>query len=155
MQEVVQVAALVCQLMGKPPKCQTPAGSAKSVATLIVREARRYDIDPRVLATVIRHESGYKPEAIGRRGELGLCQLYRGTVATAGYDHLSDDQLMVPWLNIRLGARRLARAAKQCGGGGPENYLGPYNGRGCGRNLYSRKILTRLHDAETPCKVSS
>jgi hypothetical protein len=68
---------------------RTPAGTDSSVQYLnitpiIVREARRNDISPRLLKGVIQAESNYNPSAVSRVGAMGLCQLMPGTARMLG-----------------------------------------------------------------------
>lgn len=44
--------------------------------TLIQEVAAEYDVDPRILATVVTKESTCNPKAVGGAGELGLTQVH-------------------------------------------------------------------------------
>lgn len=132
---------------------QTPkAREAARVAPIIYEEATRYDIKPETLAAVVAHESRFRKDARGGLGEIGLGQLKRGTLATAGYEHLSDEELARPRLNLRLAARHLAHAKKLCGGK-PVRWLSRYNGRKCGPSSYSRKVVKIIEELRTTVKV--
>ena len=134
------VAALIVQLGGQP-------SAAAQLAPLVVKAAVRYRIEPKILVAVVRNESSFRPTARGALGELGLCQLKRETMATRGFDHLSDEALMDPALNLRLGARHLARARRICGGHAAPAaaWLSVYNGRKkCRPSAYSTRVLSRL-----------
>jgi soluble lytic murein transglycosylase-like protein len=133
------ISMFLVQLCGWP---------AADYASDVARAAKRYDLDPFVLVSMIRQESHCKPTATGRLGEIGLMQIKRNTLATAGHDRLSDEALREPRLNIMLGARHLHRCLKRCGGA-LAGALGLYSGRKlkdgvCQESNYSRDILARL-----------
>ncbi len=48
----------------------------RAFAALFVSSARRYDLDPFLLAALAVRESGLDPAALGRRNEAGLVQLH-------------------------------------------------------------------------------
>src|SRR5512143_2613414 len=89
--------------------------------------AAKYNLDPLVLASMQRQESHCNPKATGALGELGQYQIKRGTRATMGYEHLSDEQLRRPAINTRLGARHLRFCLDFCDGDLP-GALGLYKG---------------------------
>ena len=74
----------------------------------ILASGREFDIDPFLIAAVIRVESNYRPEVVSPKGAVGLMQLLPDTakqVATllrmTGY---SFEALSDPKVNIRLGS---------------------------------------------------
>jgi soluble lytic murein transglycosylase len=74
-------------------------------------EAREFDVDPALLAAIVRQESTFDSEALSRAGARGLTQLMPGTAAQAarGLDvSLAPEWLTVPDLNLHLGASHLA-----------------------------------------------
>jgi soluble lytic murein transglycosylase len=77
-------------------------------------------IDPRLLAAVIRTESGFRVDASSRAQALGLMQIEPATGAwIAG--HIGDStfsalDLMNPVLNVRMGAWYLSELRRQLGG---------------------------------------
>ena len=102
---------------------------------------------------MMRQESHCDPTATGRLGELGLMQIKRNTLATAGYDKLSDEELRAPALNVRLGARHLRRCLNKCGGA-MAGALGMYSGLAkskrtgqCRESKYSWAILARIAES--------
>lgn len=105
MSPVAIVSAFLIQICGS---------HAAVYAKHVVDTAARYSLSPFVLASQMRQESNCNPHATGRKGELGLMQLKRFTLATRGYDHLTDQQLRSPAVNIRLGARHLRRCLNKC-----------------------------------------
>jgi len=57
---------------------------ALRIGEAIVRYARGFDVDPRLVAAVIAVESGFNPMAVSRAGAMGLGQLMPGTARAAG-----------------------------------------------------------------------
>lgn len=70
--------------------------------------AARYGFDPLLLAAVIRTESGFRPDAVSRRGALGLMQLLPETAREISAAPFDADGLYDPAVNVDLGARYLA-----------------------------------------------
>ena len=73
-------------------------------ADLIEDAARTADIDPRLLAALVRAESNFDPAAVSRVGARGLCQL----MPSAASDHDVVD-VFDPAENLRGGATHLRR----------------------------------------------
>ncbi len=121
------------------------------LAPIISREARRFDVPAEVVVCVMRAESSFQIRARGKKGELGLMQLKRGTKAVEGYEHLTDDELMAPALNIRLGVKHMARKRRVCGGE-PVRWLSAYANWPCGTSPYSRRVLSRIIPATIATK---
>jgi hypothetical protein len=78
-----------------------------SLATLIVSESKRAEIDPLFVTAVVRTESHFKNKAVSRRGAKGLMQLMPETgryIAKLSRIELKNiDALHNPETNIRLG----------------------------------------------------
>jgi|GEM_PF-4135774 len=128
---------------------------ARLLAATIAVEAARYDLDPLLLVAVAAHESMFRRDAVGALGELGIFQIKRNTLATRGFDHLSDAGLMQPRINVHLGARHLAHVRRLCGNAPPIAWLSVYAGfRRCRPSPYSRAIL-RLLSESTPPEVAN
>ena len=140
METLAAISMFLLQLCGQ---------SATHYAKDVLAAAKKYDLSAFVLVSMMRQESHCNPAATGRLGELGLMQIKRRTLATAGFDHLSDEKLRDPALNIRLGARHLRRCLNRCGDDFLGGALGLYSGlaprRGiCRESSYSHEILARL-----------
>lgn len=78
---------------------------------LAVRYGREYGIDVDLVLAVILVESGGDPNAISAKGAIGLMQLMPDTArwlaGRVGIE-FSDDDLLVPDVNVRLGTAYLA-----------------------------------------------
>lgn len=143
------IAALILRLQGLPVAAGPAEVRARLLAATIVEEAARFDLPPELLAAVAAHESMFRRDAVGKLGELGFFQLKRRTIATLGYEHLSDAGLMQPRINVHLGARHLARVRAICGNAPPIAWLSVYSGRRkCRPSPYSRAVLRLLADAQ-------
>ena len=119
----------------------------------VASAARRYDLDPRLVAATMWRESRCDPDATSAKGAVGLMQLKPRTWATAGYDRLTEAQLRRPALNILLGARHLRRCLDRCGGflaGALGLYSGLRKSRRTGQcraSAYSDDILARMGES--------
>jgi soluble lytic murein transglycosylase len=88
---------------------------------VIEREARRNDLDPFLVAGLIRQESGFLATARSPAGALGLMQIMPATGTSLarelGVANFRTTRLTEPDLNVRMGTRYLA------------TMLGRYDGR--------------------------
>lgn len=97
---------------------------------LIEREARRQELDPYLVAALIRQESRFERDAVSSAGALGLMQLMPATARRlAGAARLSPSRITDPELNIRLGARYLAELLRRFNGS-LEKAVAGYNAGG-------------------------
>ncbi|GAB4512657.1 MAG: lytic transglycosylase domain-containing protein [Sulfuricaulis sp.] len=71
-------------------------------STLVEKAAREHQIDQALLRAVIAVESGYDPNAVSRKGAVGLMQLMPQTARRYGVRNMYD-----PAQNIQGGARYL------------------------------------------------
>jgi len=67
------------------------------------------------LWTIMRQESGYNPAARSRAGALGLLQLIVPTASRLAGRAISEDSLLDPGLNVRLGAMYLRQLTREFG----------------------------------------
>jgi soluble lytic murein transglycosylase len=86
---------------------------------VVSAEAREFEIDPYLLAAIIRQESSFDIDATSRAGARGLMQVMPGTARQAarrmGLDW-SDHLLHVPDANLHVGAAHLAILLRHYGG---------------------------------------
>lgn len=82
------------------------------IAAAVRREAVRRELDPLLVAAVIRVESRFNPAALGAAGEIGLMQVLPATLPVAaraaGLPVPTPEQAWEPELNIALGTAYLA-----------------------------------------------
>lgn len=97
----------------------------------LVREARKYKIDPRFLLAIMKQESSFRAGAKSPAGARGLLQLVFDTAVkynkAAGYPSLKPDDLYRPNVSIAVGSAYVA-ALKDEFGGLYEAIAASYNG---------------------------
>ncbi|MBU0679746.1 MAG: lytic transglycosylase domain-containing protein [Verrucomicrobia bacterium] len=85
-----------------------------SYDALIVRIAREYGVDPRLISAVAWKESRFDPGCTGKAGEIGLMQVReiaaKEWAEAQELEHFSKHELYNPETNIRAGTWYLARA---------------------------------------------
>ena len=82
-------------------------------------EAQEFNLDPQLLAGIVRQESTFDPEAVSPAGARGLAQLLPRTAAftAKGLDVAFDtDWITVPDLNLHLGAAHFSELLRRFGG---------------------------------------
>jgi len=72
-----------------------------------------WQIDRALVYALVRHESGFDPEARSAAGATGLMQLMPATARALGGAALSPRQLAQPEINLDLGQRYIARLLAQ------------------------------------------
>lgn len=74
---------------------------------IIERHAAEFQLDPFLVAAVIREESRFNPDAVSAVGAIGLMQMLPSTAGWAarhlGVPAPSSDALLRPEVNVRLG----------------------------------------------------
>ena len=79
-----------------------PRYDTQEILRAIAFYAKRYRLDPALLHAVIKTESDFRPDAVSRKGAIGLMQLTPETAATLRVRNLHD-----PIQNIGGGAKQL------------------------------------------------
>ena len=87
---------------------------------LLQAEAERADVDPYLLAGLVRQESSFNPGARSWVGATGLSQIMPATgkwlAPGAGVSNFDPSLLAVPEINLRMGARYLRDQLRRYGG---------------------------------------
>ncbi len=87
----------------------------------LLAEARRREVDPHLLAAVLREESSFDPRALSGASARGLAQLVLPTARRLAEDvelgRIGADDLYRPEVSITLGAAYLAELERQLQGG--------------------------------------
>jgi len=114
----------------------TAAALKRQIDRNIHNAARKYDLSPRLLRSLIRHESNFDPQAVSSAGAMGLMQLMPDTARDLGiHDPFDVEQnidggarYLRQMLDRFRGNRTLALAAYNAGPGTVERYGGvpPY-----------------------------
>jgi soluble lytic murein transglycosylase-like protein len=134
-----------------------PAAKNSSVEQLIDEAARRYQVDPLLVHSVIQVESNYNPFAISYKGARGVMQLMPSTARRFEVNNSFN-----PWQNIDGGVRylkylldlfdspRLAVAAYNAGEGSVFRYgnIPPYPET----HQYVRRVATKYGALEAARK---
>jgi soluble lytic murein transglycosylase len=96
----------------------------------IKSESAKNNLDPYLVASLIRQESEFNPSAISHANAYGLMQLLpavgKQMAKEEGVSHFQTFQLLDPATNIRLGTRYLRKTLDRFGGV-PEYGLAAYN----------------------------
>jgi soluble lytic murein transglycosylase len=86
----------------------------------IQEEAAKNNLDPYLVAALIRQESEFNPSAVSKANAYGLMQLLpavgRSMAKEEGMGHFETFQLLDPATNIRLGTRYLRQTLSRFGG---------------------------------------
>jgi soluble lytic murein transglycosylase-like protein len=89
-----------------------PPEAVDEAAQAIEEVSRTHGFSPELVLSVIQHESGFRLDAVSRRGAVGLTQVLPSTAArtarSCGLDRPTREGLMDPGTNIRLGFTYLA-----------------------------------------------
>ncbi len=100
----------------------------------IERHALEMDVDPMLIAAIIRSESRFRPQVVSSKGATGLMQIMPETGTwiseQMGYSEYGVEQLLDPDVNIRLGTWYVSSLQRQFSGNFPV-VVAAYNaGRG-------------------------
>src|SRR5581483_5488451 len=85
-----------------------PAFRATNIAEVVAPASQKHLIDPDLITSVIRAESGFNPHAVSPKGAQGLMQLMPGTAAKLGVQNVFD-----PNANVEGGTRYLHELLEQ------------------------------------------
>jgi soluble lytic murein transglycosylase-like protein len=82
-------------------------GEAAAITNAIMRHSRTYDVNPKLVAALMRRESGYNPWARSSAGAIGLGQLMPATCKSTGvtnpYDINDNAKGTVRYMKYLLG----------------------------------------------------
>ncbi len=113
-------------------------------AEVVVVESFANGLDPLVVTAVIAHESGWRPLARGRAGEVGLGQIMPSTAAE--FEAAHGRSLWDAAVNIRLTCLVLARLRDTHKGHTAEAWLSLYKGLSLRPSAYSAAIVKQARE---------
>ena len=96
--EADEIAGVALEFPADAVAPTTPYGD------VVLAAARKFQVNPTVVAAVMRVESAFNHRALSRKGARGLMQLMPGTAARFG---VGVDELFTPARNIEAGTRYL------------------------------------------------
>ena len=98
---------------------------------LVVSEAKKRGLDPRLVLAIMKQESAFKPNAKSPSAARGLLQLTidaaQKYAKRAGLKQVTDDSLYQPAINIAVGSEYLSELSRMFAGL-PEAMAASYNG---------------------------
>jgi hypothetical protein len=87
------------------------AFTAQDIDAAIDRAAARHNVDPSLVRSVVKVESNFNPNAVSRKGAMGLMQLMPSTARSLNVSNPFD-----PQQNVDAGVRHLRRLLDSYGG---------------------------------------
>jgi soluble lytic murein transglycosylase-like protein len=90
------------------PPARPAANSSPNLDQVVQSASDRYRLDPDLVSSVIRAESGFNPHAVSRKGATGLMQLMPKTASQLGVANAFD-----PESNVDGGSRYLRSLLEQ------------------------------------------
>jgi soluble lytic murein transglycosylase len=85
--------------------------------SLIVKVAREYNLDPRLIKAVVWRESRFQADMTGRNGERGLMQVSeiaaRDWASAKGVRDVRPEQMLSPEMNLEIGTWYLSKAVQR------------------------------------------
>jgi hypothetical protein len=95
---------------GLQSETRTVSGGTREAYRVLIRgESLRAGLPPEIADAIIEVESGYRPDAIGTAGEVGMMQVMPSTARMLGFFG-TPSELARPEINIHYGVTYLAQA---------------------------------------------
>ncbi len=143
------VEFLIAQLDQELPEAYK--AQAEEIAGTILSTSTIYSLDPLLILAVMRQESHYQPDAMGRHGEIGLMQIKpetaRWIAGRVGINWSDESTLFDPQFNIRIGTAYISFLRNRFENRG-KHYLAAYN-------LGPAALRSKLKKNELPVEYST
>jgi len=104
-------AAEVSHYFERPAAKQTSSFTTQDIESAIQQAAARHNVDPDLVRAVIKVESNFNPNAVSRKGAMGLMQLMPQTARQLNVANPFD-----PQQNVDAGVRHLKKLMESYGG---------------------------------------
>lgn len=110
-------ALILCAMVAFPAHAMLPGmvGDREFFLPQVAQEAGANGVPPEIADAVAMVETGYRPDAIGSSGEIGIMQILPSTAVQLGFRG-SATELLEPAINIHLAVQYLGRAWAMSGG---------------------------------------
>src|SRR5262249_59000866 len=95
----------------------------QEIDAAIVQSAARHNVDANLVRSVVKVESNFNPNAVSRKGAMGLMQLMPSTARSLNVSNPFD-----PEQNVDAGVRHLKRLLENYGGGVRPYLAAPHAG---------------------------
>ena len=140
------VPAVTSAILSVMPLWSSDAEQARAAtyAAIIVEEAQAVqpEIDPFLMVAIIYRESSFRPNISGKRGEVGLMQIFPyGALMRTINKGVTRDDLKDARTNVRVGVSHLLFWQRECGAGDMAVWLSAYNSGKCKRNGYGSRVV--------------
>jgi soluble lytic murein transglycosylase-like protein len=140
------VPAVTSAILSLMPLWTSDAEQARAAAyaAIVVEEAQAVqpEIDPFLVVAIIYRESSFRPAVAGKRGEVGLMQIFpRGALMRTINKGVTKEDLGDARTNVRVGVSHLKFWQNKCGADDPAVWLSAYNSGRCKRNGYGSRVM--------------
>ena len=141
------ISAVTSAILSLMPLWNSDAEKERAAryATIVVEEsgAVQPEIDPFLVVAIIYRESSFRPNVEGKRGEVGLMQIFPyGALVRTINKGVTKEDLADARTNVRVGVSHLLFWQNECGTDDMTVWLSAYNSGRCRPNGYGRRVTS-------------